>query len=144
MKAEYAVLLFRSDSFDRSWPESGGDPNDPPLGRDLAELLGENMSARGFETKTVVESTEGWEFDAKIEGGSFNYFVHWVPIGDPPEDFLAVQIRKRVGLLKSLFARSATAGDTLPGIELLKKVVGDLPDCRDIRWLDAKGFSEIY
>ena len=139
------IVLFKSDAFDRSWPAADSDPNQPPLGKDLADSLKQNFAAHGVNAKPTVEGTGGWEFEATIARDQYIFFVLWAAVGDPPEDFWVVQTRKKQGLIKSLFGKTPDpAPDLQPALGLLRRIIESSSQITDVRWVDANEFAQIY
>jgi len=139
------IVLFKSNAFDRSWPDVGSDPNEPPLGKDLAESLEQKFATYGVTTNVIVEATGGWEFEVTLDGEHYIFFVHWAAVGEPPEDFWVVQARKKKGLRKFLLGRSQDpAVNVQPALDLLRCIIENSSDMTDVRWVDANEFAQIY
>ena len=143
---EKIIAIFKSDCFDTSWPDDGTDPNEPPLGKDLAEYFKTRLHEKGIEVDSPFESEVGWEFFVTIENILYSLLVHWAPIGEPQTDFWVIQPQKQEGCLKGLFGkgRGQKAEDLKPFLKILKPIVNESKEFTDVEWLSYDEFSAIY
>ena len=140
-----SVVIFKSGLFDQSWPNDNGDPNTPPLGRDLAEHFGRGMAVFSVDVKVAIEATGGWELEVEINGRVFIFFFHWAPIGDPEDEYWVVQPRLKRKLATTLFKkRPNLTQDLEPAVDLLRKVIDTSSEFTNVQWFDLDEFRQIY
>jgi hypothetical protein len=137
-----AIAAFRSRSFDLSWPKENRDPNDPPVGRDLAEHLRNRLKAIGIEASEPIQGADYWFLDLAVEGAKFSLVVRWAPFGRPPEDWWVVEPEKRLGIIKRMFGALTSFNDLRPICEVLHKILDQDPQISDLLWLDEQELQE--
>lgn len=140
------VVVFTSDRFDHSWPTDTKDPNWPPLGQDAAVYVQSKLAEHNIASVPVkpIVGEGGWSWNANLEGTQFRLFLHWAPIGNPPQDAWVIQVRKSVGLLAKVFGRPSTSTHSSPLMEVLKRIIEHDPTFQNVQWLTAAEFKPVY
>lgn len=112
------IITFRSDRFDTSPLEDGLDPEQHPLGRDLAIYLIDKLRSSPDVTRVDSEPErdhDQWCFDLAANGKKYRLAAHVVEEATP-QCLWAVQMCERVGMLRSLLrSGERMAEDPPPG-----------------------------
>ena len=141
------IALFQSDEFDRSFPADEDEVLDErePWGRDLAVFLIRSLKGKGMHVKhpTPFSGEGGWSFEVLTAPSAVSLFVHWVPIGNPSQDYWAVQIRQRRPLLQHIFGSSGEATSSSV-VQILDEILREHAGVSAFRWLTAEEFAAIY
>jgi len=141
---ERTVAILQSDRF--PYRNSGDDPKESPPGRDLAVFLMHEMSTRGFAPTfaTPIQGEGGWHWDGDLDNKSFNLFVHWAWIGNPPRDCWVIQPDLRKGVLRTMFGKPARPDELAPICELLHSVLDHNAVFSSVQWLTDEEFRKVY
>jgi hypothetical protein len=140
------IAIFESDAFDLSWPDDDSDPNEPPLGKDLAEFLQARLQEQSIEADAPFDSETGWEFFVTIEGVQYSLLAQWAPMGEPESDVWVIQPQILQGCLKALFSRDQGQNprDLQPLLKAIKPILNESNVFSDVRWLTRDEFSAVY
>jgi len=137
------IAVFQSDRFDRGEEDPIRAEIEPP-GRDCALALMRALEGIGMgPTHPYPFAGEGgWSFTVQSSPAGVGVFVHWVPIGDPPEDYWAVQLTEKTGVLQRLVRRhqDSSLRSMIASVDELLAGIG----ATKLRWLTDEEFAEIY
>lgn len=139
------IAIFKSDDFDLSWPDDGSEPNEPPLGKDLAEFLQARLlQEKSIEVDTPFDSETGWEMFVTIEGILYSILVEWAPFGESSNDAWVIQPQISQGCLKALFGRDQGQNpkDLQPLLQVIKPIVNQSDILTDVTWFTKEEFSD--
>lgn len=141
-----SIAVFSSDQFDISWPAEGQDPNEPPLGRDVAVYFVERLRERGFSVvnRAPVKGEGGWHVRVRWKDNEFSLFVHWIPFETMPCDRWALQIKTHRGLIQRVFSRTHSHADIAPIQSALKDIIASDSRLDNVQWLTEEQFRELY
>lgn len=79
-------VVFQSSSFDLSFPDDPDvDPNDPPVGKDLAEYLRKEFINVKAKVSEPYEISDGWIISVEFSTSKVNIDIFWAPLGKPSE-----------------------------------------------------------
>lgn len=141
------IAIFQNDSFSRKWPEgSDADLERDPWGRDCAEFLMVQLSAANVAARTgePVEGEGGWSFTVEMLSCTIKVFVMWAPIGDPPEDYWTVHLRKAQSPLMKLFRKQESNREWLRIRSLIETILTSDPATKNFRWVTLEEFKRLY
>jgi hypothetical protein len=104
------------------------------------------LLSKGFAVPDYdpVEGGEGWQLKVDKDGGAYSLFVMWAPLGDPPIDYWVIQVSPRRSLIKQFLGKSRDASNEAYLKEELEKVVRNVENVSDIRWLNDEQFRSEY
>ena len=110
------IAIVSSNAFDFGRTDIDGEVP-TPAGKDIATFILQRLVAAGATCLAEpVPGEEGWTFDIELDWGKYRVFVHWAPIGDPPEDRWVVQPDICKPLLRSLFGRRTALDEIQPAV----------------------------
>src|ERR1700692_4322840 len=135
-----SIAVFRSAAFDQSWPAEGN-PNDVPLGRDLAEYLKTKLAEQNIPVQNPIQGEGGWIVDGQFQNIPFALFVHWAPVGTPPVDSWVIQPQVRRGIIQSLFGARKPPEELQPLLTQLNTTLSHDPRINDLVWMDDNQFA---
>ena len=139
------IAIFKSAAFDLSWPDDGSEPNEPPLGKDLAEFLQARLQEQSIEADAPFDSETGWEFFVTIESVQYSLLAQWAPMGEPESDVWVIQPQILQGCLKALFSKDLGQNprDLQPLLKVIKPILNESNVFTDVRWLTRDEFSAV-
>lgn len=138
------IGVLRSECFD--FGELGTDSEIYPPGKDLALFLMNELRNEDCPPTFPhpIQGEGGWHFENEIDGTTYDSFVHWAPIGNPPQDCWVIQPRLRKGVLRTLFGH-ATRPDELASLcAVLHRAIDGNDAFTLVEWLNAEEFRAAY
>ena len=137
-RSDVSVFLFTSDAFSARQPL-----DTKPVGEDLAKYIGARLVTDGWQVASLVEATEGWELDVRIQSVRFLLFVHWVPIGTPPSDQWAIQVRRPTSF-RNLIGLQSASKNVSACVQALSHAFAGQREIQNGRWISKDEFRTIY
>ncbi len=137
------IVVLRSNQFNFSETEDDGSP---PAGKAVATYIMHAMSNHGCPAlfDDPVSGEGGWSWVAEVGRIRFTLFVHWAPIGEPPQDCWVVQPGLMKGIFRTLFGRATKPEELTPVCDILHRVLDTNPAFSSVEWLTMDEFREAY
>ncbi len=140
--SDATIAIISSNAFDFA----GADIRvSHPAGKDLAEFILNRFNANGArQLSDPVAGEEGWTFDVELDSNSYQLFVHWAPIGNPPVNRWVIQPDIRKTLLRTLFGRRTAEHEVQPIVLKLRHLLDSADIIDEVNWVTQKEFASIY
>lgn len=139
-----SAYVFHSPRYNLNPPGDAADPNDVPLGQDLAQELVRGLAVEGIETKKSSPLMEDsyWLIQLVCGGVPFEVYVHWAPLRGSSEDWWVVrffpdkkELKKHPeGVLSSCLGLRQAIAAVLAEDEFLAHP----------KWMTESEFEDIY
>jgi len=140
------IVVFQTNLFERPWPKTGIERETVPWGADLAKFFLQELEKRGIQCtqREPVVGEGGWTIYPRVGEDGFKLFFHWVPLGQPPEDFWAIQPSKQKGCLVSLFGGKTKPEELEPVCSPVRAILESEKKIERIKWLSSDEFRQRY
>lgn len=116
------------------------------LSRPVAEALLSSLKNRGYaiNVETPYAGERGWHFTLRNGDQKYSIFTMWTGIGEPNEDYFAIQPSLVRGWLASLFLARPGEDKLAPVCEILDEALKKPPSVSSLQWLSDQQFYQVY